>query len=333
MTLLNIPDEFISSLEDDKITYNFDLSIFMRDNEVKFSVDDISTSWMSPDDNFIDRIQFNRLNPCFLKRHLAKEIEIRNTLECAVKLLGSQKHPKAIEMLDRVLYYDPEYGEALFFKSKAFFAQKHYVKSLRHYKKAIKSDNRLKDVDYHKLLLKKSSDEIDNFPKIKRNIYAGDEYFAKGDYDKALKCYEKALANPTKFKNRILSKLLNKKGTALVKLNRIDEAIEVFKDSINAKPTDYAYYFLGFYSPGPNDYIRMNLKITKKQLLSKSKKLCDFGEFDLASDCLDEFLDNHYRVDSDYLQALNLKISVLKNLGKDADEFESVLNICSSMKD
>ena len=59
MTLLNIPDEFISSLEDDKITYNLDLSIFMRDNEVKFSVDDISTSWMSPDDNFIDRIQFN----------------------------------------------------------------------------------------------------------------------------------------------------------------------------------------------------------------------------------------------------------------------------------
>ena len=47
MTLLNIPDEFISSIEDDKITYNFDLSIFIRDNEVKFGLDDISTSWMS----------------------------------------------------------------------------------------------------------------------------------------------------------------------------------------------------------------------------------------------------------------------------------------------
>lgn len=325
MTLLNIPDKFIAGSDDEKITYDFDLTIFTNDGEVKFSIDEITTSWMGMDDSFTKRIRFEDLNPCFLKRHLLKEIEIKNTLDMGAELLGGEKYAKAIRMFDEVLYYDLEYGEALLFKSKALFGQKHFVKSLRHYKKAVKADSGLKDVEYHKLLLRKSSEERDNFPKIKRNIYAGDEYFAKAEYSKALECYDNALANPTDFKNKIHSKLLNKKGTALVRLDRIDDAMKVFEESINVKPTDYAYYFLGYYASESNDYIKKDLKITKRQLLLKSGRLCDFSEFDLALNCLDEFLDNHYKVDKDYITALKLKADALSHIGGDAGEVESIL--------
>ena len=136
--------------------------------------------------------------------------------------LKNESHQKAIECLDEVLYYDFQYGQALILKSRVLFGQGHFVKSLRHYRKAVRTDSGLKDVEYHKLLLKKSSKERDNFPKIKRDIYASDEHFAKGEFEMALDSYERALANPTKFKTKILSKLLNKKASSLVKLDRID---------------------------------------------------------------------------------------------------------------
>lgn len=325
MTLLNIPEEHISSQSDEKITYDFGLSVFVRDDEVRFCVDDSCTSWMGADDRFTDRIRFENLNPCFLKRHLAKEIEIKNVLDMGVKLLGRESYSNAIEMFDEVIYYDRYYGEALFFKSKALFGQRHYVKSLRHYKKAIRADGSLKDVEYHRILLKESSAERDNFPKIKRNIYAGDECCAKGDYSKALECYDRALADSTKFKEKILSKLLNKKGAALLKLKRVDEAMDVFRQSLNVKPTDFAYYMLGFYSPETNDYLEMRLKITKKQLLLKSVRLTELGKFDSALNSLDEFLDIHFKPDRDYVLALNLKISALRQLGKDASKELSII--------
>lgn len=326
MSLLNIPNHFISSECDGKITYNFNLTIFTGDDSVRFAVGDIGTSWMNFDDSFIERIQFDKLNPCFLERHLAKEIEMRNTLESGIRLLENEKYRNAIEMFDDVLYYDPEYGEALLLKSKALFGERHFVKSLRHYKKAVKADDCLRDIEYHKLLLKKSSEERDAFPKIKRNIYAGDEYFAEGHFEKALKCYDNALADSTGFKEKILPKLLNKKGIVLVRLKRIDEAMEVFSESLNVKQTDCAYYMLGVHASGPNEYIKKSLKITKRQLLAKSQRLMDFDEFELALDCLDEFLNNHYKVDDDYKKALNLKFDALKHLGKDISKVESVLN-------
>ena len=269
MTLLNIPEEHISSESDDKITYDFGLSVFVRDDKLRFCIDDECTSWMGADDRFTERIRFENLNPCFLKRHLGKEIEIKNALDRGVELLGSEKYSKAIELFDEVIYYDSYYGEALFFKSKALFGQKHYVKSLRHYKKAIRADGSLKDVE--------------------------------------------------------LSKLMNKKGKTLIELKRVDEAMDVFRQSLNVQPTDFAYYMLGFYSPETNDYLNRRLKITKKQLLSKSVRLLELGQFEYALDSLDEFLNNHFKPDEDYVLALNLKISALRQLGKDVSEELSII--------
>ncbi|MBQ2654199.1 MAG: hypothetical protein IJF83_11630 [Methanobrevibacter sp.] len=311
MTILNIPDDFITFEDEGKIVYDFNFTVFRNGDKVRFCTGEIATSWLDLEDSFIDRIQFENLNPDFLERHLAKEIEIKNALVRGADFLNKDDFIKAIGMFDEVLYYDPEHGEALLLKSKALFGQGHFVKSLRHYKRAVKSDSRLKDVEYHKLLLAKSSKERDNFPKIKRNIYAGDEYFAKGEFTKALESYDKALVNPSNFKNKILSKLLNKKATALLKLDLIDDAVSVFKESVSVKPNDYAFFYLGIYDYDSSfDEFKRHLNITKKQLILKARKLYENGEGDLALECLDEFFDNHYRVDDDYNRALELKLKI-----------------------
>lgn len=327
MTLLDIPDDLKTFEDEEKITYEFNLTIFTNGDRIRFAVGESATSWRGPDDRFLERIRFDRLNPCFLESHIAKEIEIRNALERGSKLLNDEKYSKAISEFDDVLYYDGEYGEALLLKSKAIFGQGHFVKSLRHYKRAVKADSSLKDVDYHRLLLKKSSEERDGFPKIKKMIYAGDEFFSRGEYEKALESYDRALANPSQFKNKILSKLLNKKASALVKLDRIDDAILVFKQSIKVKPNDYAIFHLGLHDyEGVSDAFRRHLSITKAQLLLKAQKLNSVGEYGLAMECLREFFENHYRVDSDYRFALVLKLEISKRLGRDTSGVESLLD-------
>ena len=211
MTFSNIPDELHYEKEADK---------------VRFTFNGLSTGWMSLDDPFIKRIDEDNLNSEFLGQHITKEIEIRNTLDEANSHLASEKYQKAIDDFDEVLYYDPDYAEALIGKSHALYGQKHFVKSLRHYKKAIKADESLEDRDYYRLLLEKSHEERDTFPKLKLNIYAGDEFFAKGEFEKAVESYDRALANPSRFKDKILSKLLNKKGSALLQLERYADAME-----------------------------------------------------------------------------------------------------------
>lgn len=326
MNLLNVPDDRIAFKNEHETAYDFKLTVFRDGDNVKFGVGKSVTSWMDLQDGFIERIQFDRLNPCFLEMHLSKEIEIRNCLDEGIRFLRDERYQKAIEYFGDVLYYDPEYGEALFFKSKALFGQGHFVKSLRTYKKAIRADARIEDGEYHMLLLRKSSEERDSFPKIKRNIYAGDEHFAKGEFEKALESYDRALANPTKFKNRILSKLLNKKATALMRLDMFGDAVSVFSESVKAKPNDYAYFYLGLLDYDlHSETFRNHLNITKRQILMKAEKLDEVGEYDLALECLDEFLDNHYRVDEDYRKALNLKVMTLKHLGRDASDAESLL--------
>ena len=326
MNPLDVPNNHISQAEENRITYDFNLTVLTNEDMVKFCIGDISTSWLSLEDNFISRIQFDNLNPYFLEKHLIKEIEIKNRLDKGIDFLNNQNYSKSIECFDEVLYYDPNHGEALFFKSKAVFGQGHFVKSLRNYKKAIRADASLKDVEYHKLLLKKSSEERDNFPKIKRNIYAGDEYFAKGEYMKALECYDKALLNPTNFKNKILSKLLNKKATTLIRLGRTDEAMDIFRKSVSVKKTDYACYYLGICDDSFNPYIEKAVNITKRQLLLKASRLNDFGRFDLALDCLNQYFDNHFAIDEDYKSALKLKFDVLKSLDMDTREVELILS-------
>ncbi|WP_296882523.1 tetratricopeptide repeat protein [uncultured Methanobrevibacter sp.] len=330
MTFLNVPDNHILEKTEGKITYDFDLTIFTHDDNVRFSNGDISTSWMSSDDGFISRIQFEKLNPDFRKEHLTKEIEFKNILDEAKRFLENGKYAKAIEKFDDVIYYDLNYCEAIFYKSKALFGQKHFVKSLRHYKRAVKCNPALKDMEYYKMLLKKSSEERDNFPKIKQNIYAGDEYFAKQDYVKALDCYSRALKNPSKFKDKILYKLLNKKATALLKLNHFHDSGKCFLKSIDVFENDYAYFGLAVSlqkTKGPNQKIKEALdnaiKINQKQLLKKAMILKDIGELEDSLKCIDEFLAIHYCVDDDYQKALNLKLSVLNNPLRDNCEIKN----------
>lgn len=334
MTLLNIPDKHVLERSDDKITYDFDLTIFTSPDKVRFAAGGISTSWMNPDEGFIKRISFENLNPCFRKDHLVKEIEIKNTLDEAASLLNNGKYVKAIEKLDDAIYYDSNYGEAIFYKSKALFGQKHFVKSLRHYKKAVRIDHGLEDVDYHRLLLSKSSEERDAFPKIKQNIYAGDEYFAKGDYKKAVDCYTRALANPSRFKDKIHYKLLNKKAVALLKLDQFHNACECFSKSVDVSANDCAYFGLAVSLYRTNDdrcnqKIKQSLdnavEISQRQLLRKALILRDIGEIEDSLECIDELLAVHYRVDDDYLKALNLKLDVLKALDENVCEVEKII--------
>lgn len=330
MTLLNVPQEYVTSESDGKITYDFNLTIFTCDDKVRFDIDGLTTSWMGLDDGFIKRIQFDNLNRCFLQSHLAKEIEIRNLLDEAIKYLESEKYSKAIGCLDEVLYYDESYGEALLFKSHALFAQGHFIKALRYYKRTIKANDDLKDVEYHKLLLAKSSAERVEFPKIKRFIFTGDEFFSRGEFKKAVENYDKALANPSKFKSKILYKLLNKKATALFKLKEFEKSLECFKKSLDVQKSDYAVYMSGFceFSLGlklDESFIKP-LRIAKSQMLLKALILNESKLHGDAIKCVDELLANHFIVDKIYFVALSCKISSMEALGMDAQDQKELFN-------
>ncbi|MBQ6099385.1 MAG: hypothetical protein IJL02_05925 [Methanobrevibacter sp.] len=322
MTLLDIPDEFVLKRLDGEIRYDFGLAVFSADDKLRFQLDGVTTSWMGADDDFIKRIRFDNLNRCLRHDHLLKEIEIKNTLDEAVGYLEGEKYSKAITLFDKVIYYDENYGPALLFKSHALFGQGHFIKAFRYYKRAIKADGNLKDIDYHKLLLKKSSEERDSFPKIKLQIFTGDEHFAHGNYLKAIESYDNALANPSKFKSKILYKLLNKKATALFKLKMFDEALKCFEKSIEVRKNDYAIYMKGFcrYSLGldMDDEFKGPLEITKSQHLYRALILNESRLYGDAIKCVDDLLANHFAADKIYFIALSCKISAMQSLGIDA---------------
>lgn len=301
-----------------------------KNANVKFIFKNLSTDWMSDDDSFVQRIEESNLNPVFLEKHLVKEFEIRNSLEEGISLLKAEKYPKAIEKFDVVLFYDPEYGEALLNKSFALFGQKHFVKSLRTYRKAIKADDSLKDIEYHKTLINKANEERDNFPKIKLNIYAGDEHFAKGEFEKAIESYDKALANPSRFRDTILSKLLNKKATALLKLDEFEKARECFKKSIEAEANDYATfgegicdYNLGFDIP---EGFRNYLDITKAQMLTQILILNDLGFCSESLDISDFLWRNHFRIDDFYIKLAQSRKFTMEKLGRDTAELDQFIS-------
>lgn len=291
MTLLNIPDELTCEILQDK---------------VRFSINGISTNWMDRNDSFTERIDIDNLNPNRLADHLVKEIKIKNTLDEARDYLNKEKYSKTIERLDEVLYYDPAYGEALMIKSHALFGQKHFVKSLRHYRRAVKADKSLKDNDYYRLLLKSANDERSNFPKLKLNIYAGDEHFAKGEYEKAVESYDKALINPSRFKEKILSKLLNKKGSALLKLGRYGEAYECFKKSNN----DFSHFGQGLceYNLGLeiNEEFKGLLNIEKKYQLKQAVILDEMGFHEESMTICNHLYENHLKCDDFYRKLTEL---------------------------
>ncbi len=299
--IFNVPDELTCKVHDDK---------------VKFKINDISSNWINSDDPFIQRIDSDNINPFFIEKHLAKEIAIKNALDEGWALLDNEKYSRAVDKFDEVLYYDSNYSQALMGKSRALFHQKHFVKSLRYYKRAVKSDNYLKDIEYYKLLIKESNMERSNFPKIKLNIYAGDEYFSKGDFQKAVESYDKALVNPSKFRDKILSKLLNKKATALVKLNRFDESRDCFSKSGN---NDYAYFGQGFceYKMGLeiNDNFKQLLDIDKEYQLKQAQILMELGFFTQSLKICDWLMDNHFMVDEFYMDLLSCKVDAMKRAG------------------
>lgn len=292
MTFSNIPDVLACEINGDK---------------VRFTFNGLSTGWMGLDDPFIKRIDEDNLNRECLNNHITKEIEIKNLLDEAYSHLASEKYQKAIDDFDEVLYYDPDYAEALIGKSHALYGQKHFVKSLRHYKRAIKADESLEDRDYYKLLLEKSHEERDNFPKLKLNIYAGDELFAKGEFEKAVESYDRALANPSRFKDKILSKLMNKKASALVQLERYGDALECFEKSRN----DFSYFGQGYceYKLGlpVNDRFRGYLDIDKKFQLHQAIILNELGFRDESKEICDYLSENHFKRDELYFALKELE--------------------------
>lgn len=294
-----------------------ELSFEVRDNQVKFSMGDLSTNWMSRDDSFIKRIDEANLNQKCIIKHLLKEIEIKNILDDGIRFLNLKKYSKAIESFDEVLFYDPEYGDALLNKSYALYGQKHFVKSFRHYKRAVKADINLKDIEYHKLLLAKSNDERDHFPKLKLNIYAGDEYFSKGEYKKAVDSYNRALKNPSKFKDKILSKLLNKKATALLKLNDFEEALGCFKESLKVDSNDYAIYGKGFCEYelriDVDDDFKTRLNITKRQMLRQVSILNELGYLEQSLKICDFLVENHFKEDDLYFKLMESREFAIHN--------------------
>lgn len=302
----------------------------ISDNRIKFRIGDYSTGWMAIDDSFVERIKAENINRAFPKEHLLKEIEIKNVLDEGVALFKSEKYAASIKRFDEVLFYDTQYVDALVYKSHSLFCQKHFVKALRHYKKAVKAGFK-GDMDYHKLLLTESSHERDNFPKIKASIYAGDEHFSRGEWKKALESYEKALANTSKFKNKILFRLLNKKATTLVKLNEFESALVCFNESLNALNNDYACFGKGVCEHrlglAISECFFYDLKISKKQILVKAEILNDIGEYKKAVECWDFLLKNHFRCDEMYVKILEGKRTALSNLGLATGEVDSILKL------
>lgn len=294
------------------------LACEVHDGKVKFSIDDISTNWMKADDSFTIRVNKDNINPACPIKHLKKEIGIKNTLDEGVFFLKSGKYPKAIICFDEVLFYDPEYGDALLYKSHALRAQKHFVKALRYYKRSVNADESLKDIEYHKTLMKEANDERSNFPKLKVNIYNGDEHFAKGEFEKAVESYNRALVNPSKFKDKILSKLLNKKATAFVKMDDYQNALDSFKKSLEVEVNDYAVFGRGVcefkLNQDINEKFKTRLNITKRQMLKQAIILNELGEYEKSLKITDHLSKNHYRADDFYKKLNKARKSALDEL-------------------
>lgn len=305
------------------------VSFEQQNGKVRLSINDVSTNWLMPDDLFLKRIESLQLNPAFLEEHLALEIKVKNVIDVGIEFSREDKPSKAIEMFDKAIYYDEHYGWALINKSYALRKQKHFVKSLRHYKKAVRADESLKNNDYYKLLLKEANNERNHFPKIKLNIYMGDEYFTNEEYEKALNSYKKALKNQSKFKDKILFKLLNKAGTAYLKLNDYENALDCFKDSIDKFENDYAYFGCGICQYNldldVSDKFKKSLNLSKSQQLNQIIILNKLGFFKDSLKICDELSKNHFAVDDFYLKLINEKMHAMKQLNLDVSALEKVL--------
>ena len=175
---------------------------------------------------------------------------------------------------------------------------------MRHYKRAVRACKSLKDIEYHKALLAKANDERSNFPKLKQNIYAGDEHFARGEYQEAIESYSRALQDSSRFKQKILSKLLNKKATAYLKLDDFTEALECFKESLDVERSDYAIFGRGIceyeLDLDIDSGFRGFLEISKRQMLKQASVLKDLGYHEDSMRILKFLRENHFKNDEVY---------------------------------
>lgn len=283
------------------------VTVFKENGKVKLEFMNCSTGWLDEDDYFIKRL--DNINENRLEEHLIKEFEVKNTLDNAIE-------NSSVKMLDKVLFFDENYLDALVFKSKIFKGQKHFIKALRTYRKAIRH-GLVADDEYLKELQGLAVSERNALPEIKKSIFNGDHAFRHGKYENAIRFYDRALENPDKFKNKIISKLLNKKGEALVRLERFSEAIECFDLSVRISPNDFAYFRRGFceyeLGLGGRESLNRACEISKKHVLEKACILLDFGDFENALVCFELFLDNHFAEDEDYFKALNGREVCFKN--------------------
>ena len=300
------------------------VAVSKKGDLIKLEFNGMRTDWISADDYFIERLEPHNLNRYFPSEHLTREFEVKNILDEGRDLFEAQKYKRAIDEFDRVIYYDDNYTEALILKSHALFSQGHYVKALRFYKRANSEDS-----EYYRLLLEESSKERQAFPKIKSNIYAGDEAAFAGDYKTAIEFYDRALENPSKFKNKILFKLLNKKARCLVKMERFDEALASFDVSIRVHENDSAYFGKGYcqYRMGLDclDSLKHAKIIDKRYLLIKANILNELGQYGDALESFDEFLNNHFTIDLDFKSAIEGKAAALDCLGLDSSDLKAVL--------
>lgn len=301
-----------------------DLAIFENGDMVKIQFGDLKTGWIGRSDSFLERISPENLNEFFMKGHLQKEIEMKNILDEGIAFLDLEKYAKAIGCFDEVLYYDSNYSEALAGKSHALCGQGHFVKALRYFKRSNVGDD-----EYYRLLLGESSAERDGFPKIKRNIYAGDEAAFRRDFENAVGFYDRALEDTSKFKSKILFKLLNKKAFALIELGRIDEARASFDVSIRVHENDLAYFGRGYCQYELDldciDSLSHARRIDKKCLLKKALILNDLKCFGDALECFDEFLANHFILDEDFSLALQGKIAALDGMSLDGSHEKEIM--------
>ncbi len=318
MTNINIPDEMSS------------LKVFKDADRVRLEIDGVSTGWISDNDTFLERIRPEKLNGCFLDEHLKCEIRIKNVLDEGIDFLANGKYGNAIRCFDEAIHFDSAYASALLLKSHALFAQRHYVKSLRYYKRAVSSDDNLKDDEHYNVLLNQSAAERENFPEVKRYIFTGDELFAEGDFENALASYDKAMKCANNLKGRILSRLYSKKATALMKLNEFEKAIECFTKSIDIKENDYAYFGKGCceyeLDRDGTESLLMASNITLDQMLEKGLILNETGHFDEAVECFDEILEIHYTVDDLYFCTINGMMYSLKAMDRDVSRYEMIFD-------
>ena len=133
-----------------------------------------------------------------------------------------------------------------------------------------------------------------------------------------MESYNRALANPSKFKDKILSKLLNKKATALLKSKDYDGALKCFMSSQEVGMNDYAVFGEGYceYMLGRDvcEGFKTRLDITKRQMLIQITALNDLGYFRESLKISDYLFENHFKEDDLYLKLIRERKAALNNL-------------------